>query len=217
MPASPRASARIVALESVRERILQAARDLVAAKGWQGALPFTYHVGVGPVRVHMRVRSDFRYRTIWNVIGTVRGTEFPDQWVVAGNHRDAWVYGAVDPVSGTSMMLEAVHGVGELLKSGWRPRRTIVFASWDAEEQGLIGSTEWTEEHQRETLVSGQAPSAIVMSCSDSRVPPEKIFDQDLGELFTIRVAGNVLDAENIASMEAWVSTPERPASAGNS
>ncbi|HET8667857.1 MAG TPA: M28 family metallopeptidase, partial [Terriglobales bacterium] len=119
-------------------------------RGWQGALPFTYHVGAGPVRVRLLIKSDFRYRTIWNVIGTVRGTQIPEEWVVAGNHRDAWVYGAVDPISGTTMMLEAVHGIGELLKSGWRPKRTIVFASWDAEEQGLIGSTEWAEEHETE-------------------------------------------------------------------
>lgn len=118
--------------------------------GWQGGLPFTYHVGPGPARVKVHIKSDFRLRTIWNVIGTVQGTEFPDQWVMAGNHRDAWVYGAVDPVSGTTMMLETVHGIGELLKTGWRPKRTIVFASWDAEEQGLIGSTEWVEQHEKE-------------------------------------------------------------------
>ncbi|HYH00671.1 MAG TPA: M28 family metallopeptidase [Terriglobales bacterium] len=118
--------------------------------GWQGALPFAYHIGPGPVRVKMRIKSDFRLRTIWNVIGKVRGTEFPEEQVIAGNHRDAWVYGAVDPVSGTTMMLETVHGIGELLKSGWRPKRTIIFASWDAEEQGLIGSTEWVEHHQKE-------------------------------------------------------------------
>src|SRR5207302_3013489 len=76
--------------------------------------------------------------------------EWPDEWVVAGNHRDAWVYGAVDPNSGTAAMLETVHGIGELLKSGWKPRRTIVFGSWDAEEQGLIGSTEWGEQHADE-------------------------------------------------------------------
>jgi N-acetylated-alpha-linked acidic dipeptidase len=113
---------------------------------WQGALPFTYHVGPGPVKVHMRLVQQYKFTTIWNVIGTIRGTAQPDALVVAGNHRDAWVYGAVDPSSGTAAMLEAVHGVGDLLKKGWRPRRTIVFASWDAEEQGLIGSTEYAEQ-----------------------------------------------------------------------
>lgn len=119
-------------------------------RDWQGALPFTYHVGPGPVRVRMRLKQDYAYRTIWNVIGKIKGRELPEQWVIAGNHRDAWVYGAVDPNSGTTSQLEAVHGLGELLRSGWRPRRTIVICSWDAEEQGLIGSTEWVEEHAQE-------------------------------------------------------------------
>jgi N-acetylated-alpha-linked acidic dipeptidase len=113
---------------------------------WQGALSFTYHVGSGPVRVHMKLVQEYSYTTIWNVIGTILGATQPDLLVIAGNHRDAWVYGAVDPNSGTTAMLEAVHGLGELLKSGWRPRRTIVFGSWDAEEQGLIGSTEYAEQ-----------------------------------------------------------------------
>ncbi len=117
---------------------------------WQGALPFTYHVGPGPAKVRMHLKQDYQLRTIWDVIGRIKGTDFPDEWVVAGNHRDAWVYGAVDPNSGTAAMLESVHGLGELLKSGWKPKRTIVIGSWDAEEEGLIGSTEWGEDHARE-------------------------------------------------------------------
>jgi N-acetylated-alpha-linked acidic dipeptidase len=117
---------------------------------WQGALPFTYHVGPGPAKVKIHLKQDYQLRTIWDVIGRVRGTSSPDEWVVAGNHRDAWVYGAVDPNSGTAAMLEAVHGFGELLKSGWKPKRTIVIGSWDAEEEGLIGSTEWGEDHPRD-------------------------------------------------------------------
>jgi N-acetylated-alpha-linked acidic dipeptidase len=116
-------------------------------RDWQGALPFTYHVGPGPVRLKMHVKMNTPYKIIWDVIGTVRGTEFPDEWVIGGNHRDAWVYGAVDPNSGTAAMLEAVHGIGDLLKAGWKPRRTIVICSWDGEEQGMIGSTEWGEQH----------------------------------------------------------------------
>ncbi|HXM60400.1 MAG TPA: M28 family metallopeptidase [Terriglobales bacterium] len=117
---------------------------------WQGALPFTYHLGPGPVKVKMHLKQDYQFRTIWDVIGRVRGSENPDEWVVAGNHRDAWVFGAVDPNSGTAAMLEAVHGLGELLKSGWRPKRTIILGSWDGEEEGLIGSTEWGEQHDSE-------------------------------------------------------------------
>jgi N-acetylated-alpha-linked acidic dipeptidase len=117
---------------------------------WQGALPFTYHVGPGPVRVKIHLKQDYRYWPIWNVVGKIPGAKFPEQWVVLGNHRDAWAYGAVDPNSGTAAMLETVHGLGELLKQGWKPDRTIIFASWDAEEEGLIGSTEWGEEHERD-------------------------------------------------------------------
>src|SRR5277367_2528837 len=116
---------------------------------WQGALPFTYHVGPGPAKVKMHLKQDYQFRIIWDVIGKIPGSS-PDEWVVAGNHRDAWVYGAVDPNSGTAAMLESVHGLGELLKSGWKPKRTIVIGSWDAEEEGLIGSTEWGEDHAHE-------------------------------------------------------------------
>ncbi|HLJ25088.1 MAG TPA: M28 family metallopeptidase [Candidatus Angelobacter sp.] len=119
-------------------------------RDWQGALPFTYHVGPGPVRVKLHLKQDYRYWPIWDVIGKVPGSKYPNQLVVLGNHRDAWVYGAVDPNSGTAAMLEAVRGIGELLKQGWKPDRTIIFSSWDAEEEGLIGSTEWGEEHERD-------------------------------------------------------------------
>jgi N-acetylated-alpha-linked acidic dipeptidase len=123
----------------------------VAPREWQGALPFSYHVGGGGVvKVHMRLKMDFAQRTIWDVVGKITGSELPDEWVVTGSHRDAWVFGAVDPGSGTVAMLEAVHGIGGLLAQGWRPRRTIYFCSWDAEEEGLIGSTEWAEDHAKQ-------------------------------------------------------------------
>ena len=123
----------------------------VAPREWQGALPFSYHIGgVGLIKVHLRLKMDYAERTVWDVIGKIPGTEFPDEWVIAGNHRDAWVFGAVDPGSGTTAMLEAVHGVGVLLAQGWKPRRTLFFGSWDAEEEGLIGSTEWAEEHAKQ-------------------------------------------------------------------
>jgi len=116
-------------------------------QGWQGGLPFRYHLGPGGVKVHVVSKQDYQRRIIWDVIGKIEGSEYPGQTVIAGNHRDAWVYGAVDPNSGTAAMLESVHGIGVLLKQGWRPKRTMIFASWDAEEEGLIGSTEWVEQH----------------------------------------------------------------------
>jgi N-acetylated-alpha-linked acidic dipeptidase len=127
--------------------ILQALKGPGVPQGWQGALPFRYHLGPGGVRVRLVSQQDYQLRTIWDVIGKVKGSEYPDDWVVAGNHRDAWVFGAVDPSSGTASMLEAVHGIGALIHEGWRPKRTLVFCSWDAEEEGLIGSTEWVEQH----------------------------------------------------------------------
>jgi N-acetylated-alpha-linked acidic dipeptidase len=129
--------------------ILQALTGANVPKGWQGALPFSYHIGGSGVSIHLVSDQDYQVRTIWDVIGKIKGSEFPDDWVVVGNHRDAWVYGAVDPNSGTAAMLEAVHGLGALIKTGWKPKRTIVLGSWDAEEEGLIGSTEWTEEHAK--------------------------------------------------------------------
>src|SRR5262249_26856454 len=90
-------------------------------RDWQGALPFTYHVGPGPVKVKLHLKQEYRYFPIWDVIGKIPGARYHDEWVVLGNHRDAWVYGAVDPNSGTAAMLETVHGLGELIKQGWKP------------------------------------------------------------------------------------------------
>jgi N-acetylated-alpha-linked acidic dipeptidase len=133
------------------EPILRALGGAEVPRPWQGALPFNYHVGgTGAVMLHMILKQDYSYTTIWDVTGNIdpdpASPEAPNSWVIAGNHRDAWVYGAVDPNSGTAAMLEAVHGIGVLLKQGWKPRRRILFCSWDAEEEGLIGSTEWAEE-----------------------------------------------------------------------
>ncbi len=166
---------------------------------WQGALPFTYHVGPGPVRVKMHLKQDYQFRTLWDVIGRVRGSEFPDELVVAGNHRDAWVYGAVDPNSGTTAMLETVHGIGELLKSGWKPKRTMVFASWDGEEEGLMGSTEWAEQHESE-LASAVAYFNTDVADSGpkfgaSAVPSLKQFLRDVTKAVPSPKGGTVYEA----------------------
>jgi len=133
--------------------ILQALKGSKVPADWQGGLNFHYHIGTsegpGSVKVHLVSVQDFQRRIIWDVIGKIKGTEFPNNWVVIGNHRDAWVYGAADPSSGTAAMLESVHGFSALLKQGWRPKRTIVFCSWDAEEEGLVGSTEWVEQNEK--------------------------------------------------------------------
>ena len=166
---------------------------------WQGALPFTYHVGPGPAKIRMHLKQDYQLRTIWDVVGKVRGASSPDEWVVAGNHRDAWVYGAVDPNSGTAAMLEAVHGVGELLKSGWKPKRTIVIGSWDAEEEGLIGSTEWGEDHARE-LGNAAAYFNVDVAVSGTKfgasgVPSLKEFIREITKAVPSPPGGTVYDA----------------------
>ena len=166
---------------------------------WQGALPFTYHVGPGPAKLKMHLRQDYQFRTLWDVIGRVPGRDLPQEWVVAGNHRDAWVYGAVDPNSGTAAMLEAVHGVGDLLKSGWRPKRTLIFASWDGEEEGLIGSTEWVEQHEAE-LENAAAYFNMDVAVSGpkfgaSAVPSLKQFLRDVTKVVPSPKGGTVYEA----------------------
>jgi N-acetylated-alpha-linked acidic dipeptidase len=119
----------------------------VAPEEWRGALPVTYHVGPGPARVQMRLKFDWQQRPLYNVIARIDGAVFPDEWIIYGNHHDAWVNGAHDPTSGAAVVLETARAVGELVKSGWKPQRTIIFALWDGEEWGLLGSTEWAEKH----------------------------------------------------------------------
>jgi N-acetylated-alpha-linked acidic dipeptidase len=131
----------------VAKELLTLLRGPVRPRGFQGGLAFAYHVGgTDHVKVHLKTDMDYKERSIWNVVARIDGDAEKDRWVVLGNHRDAWVFGAVDPNSGSSAMLEIARGLGQLLKQGWKPRRTIILGSWDAEEYGLIGSTEFAEE-----------------------------------------------------------------------
>ncbi|MGH9665368.1 MAG: M28 family peptidase, partial [Bryobacteraceae bacterium] len=135
----------------------------VAPESWRGALPFTYHIGPGPATVHLKLDFDWSNRPLNDVIAMIPGADLKDQWVILGNHHDAWVNGASDPGSGASSLLETARALATLRKSGWQPRRTIVFGLWDAEEFGLIGSTEWAEKHQAEL-----EQKAVVYINSDS-------------------------------------------------
>jgi N-acetylated-alpha-linked acidic dipeptidase len=176
--------------------ILQALKGPSVPQSWQGALPFHYHMGPGGEKVHLVSQQDYQRRIIWDVIGKIEGSQEPDAWVVVGNHRDAWVYGAVDPNSGTAAMLEAAHGIGTLLRQGWRPRRTIVFCSWDAEEEGLIGSTEWVEQQGR-TLDHAVAYFNIDVGVSGpdftaSAVPSLKEFVRDIARSVPSPLGGSV-------------------------
>lgn len=195
---------------------------------WQGALPFTYHVGGGPVRVRVHLEQDYKLRPIWNVIGRIRGSQWPTEWVIAGNHRDAWVYGAADPGSGTAALLEAVRGFGALLKTGWRPQRTIVFGSWDAEEQGLMGSTEWAEQHGAE-LANAVAYFNVDIAVtgpnfSAAAVPSLKPFVREVAQAVPSPQGGTVYDAWRVSqqSLEAQrtasaIPATDRTPAAGNS
>ena len=130
--------------------LLQALGGPVAPPDWRGALPFTYHIGPGKTSIRLKVEFDWKMVPAYNVIAKIKGSEFPDQWVIRGNHHDGWNPGANDPISGIAAMMEEAKSIGELAKNGYKPKRTLVYCAWDAEEPGLIGSTEWVEDHLAE-------------------------------------------------------------------
>jgi len=130
--------------------LLGALDGAVVPDAWRGALPITYHFGPGPAKVHLKIESDWSRKTLYDVIAKIRGAKDPDQWILRGNHRDGWVFGADDPLAGHVAMMDEAKAIGALLKQGWKPARTIVYASWDGEEPGLLGSTEWAETHADE-------------------------------------------------------------------
>ncbi|MGH9395814.1 MAG: M28 family metallopeptidase [Terriglobia bacterium] len=130
--------------------LLQALGGPIAPESWRGALSITYHVGPGPAKVHLKVISDWKVRPIHDVIAKIPGAVDPDEWIIRGNHHDAWVNGSEDPISGLTPELEEARSMGELLKEGWKPKRTIIYCAWDGEEPALLGSTEWVEEHADE-------------------------------------------------------------------
>lgn len=170
-----------ISYESARP-ILESLAGPNAPAGWQGGLPLPYHVGPGPVEMRVAIEMNYQIRTIWNVIATIKGEVEPDRWVMVGNHRDAWVYGAVDPSSGTAATLEACRAIGEAVKAGWKPRRTLCYASWDGEEYGLVGSTEWAEHHAKDIDAR-----AVMMLNVD------------------VAVGGPEFDAGGVPSLRDWV------------
>jgi N-acetylated-alpha-linked acidic dipeptidase len=132
------------------EPLLEAIGGPVAPRDWRGGLPITYHIGPGPAKVHLKIFSDWGMKLLYDVIARISGSTDPDEWVIRGNHHDAWVNGAEDPISGMVTVLEEARSMGELLKQGWKPKRTIIYCAWDGEEPGLLGSTEWVETHVEE-------------------------------------------------------------------
>jgi N-acetylated-alpha-linked acidic dipeptidase len=128
--------------------LLAALAGPMAPVDWRGALPIPYRLGAGAAKVHLKVAFNWDTRPLYDVIAKIPGSTFPDEWIIRGNHHDGWVNGAQDPISGMSPELEEARALGELLKQGWQPKRTIIYASWDGEEPGLLGSTEWVETHE---------------------------------------------------------------------
>ncbi|MEP6511068.1 MAG: transferrin receptor-like dimerization domain-containing protein [Dokdonella sp.] len=130
--------------------LLAALAGEVAPANWRGSLPITYHIGPGPAKVHLKIESEWTRKPVYDVIAVMRGAQLPDEWVVRGNHHDGWVFGAWDPLSGNVALMAEAQAIGALVKQGWKPARTLVYASWDGEEPGLLGSTEWAETHADE-------------------------------------------------------------------
>ena len=130
--------------------LLSALAGQVVPEHWRGALPITYHMGPGPAKVHLKVLSNWDRKTIYDVIAMLKGSVYPDQWIIRGNHHDGWVIGAEDPLSGNVALMDEMKAMGDLSKQGWKPKRTLVYASWDGEEPALLGSTEWAETHADE-------------------------------------------------------------------
>ena len=129
------------------EPLLRALGGPVAPQNWRGALPMTYHLGPGPAKVHLKVASNWDMKPVNDVVAKITGSEYPDEWIIRGNHYDGWVYGAEDPIAGANALMEELRGFSELMKQGWKPKRTLIYCLWDGEEEGLLGSTEWGETH----------------------------------------------------------------------
>jgi N-acetylated-alpha-linked acidic dipeptidase len=130
--------------------LLSALDGQVVPEAWRGGLPFTYHIGPGPAKVHLKVINNWQQKPVYDVVAMIKGSEYPDEWIVRGNHHDGWVFGSDDPLTGNVALLNEAQAIGTLVKQGWKPKRTLVYASWDGEEPGLLGSTEWAETHAEE-------------------------------------------------------------------
>ena len=164
----------------------------MAPNEWRGSLPIPYHVGPGPAKVHLKVAFNWDIKPVRDVIAKLPGGSVPDEWIIRGNHHDAWVNGAEDPVSGQADLLEEARALGELLKQGWKPRRTIIYAAWDGEEPMLLGSTEWAEAHAEELR---QHAAVYINSDSNDRGLINLEGSQSL-EQFINGVARDIADPE---------------------
>ena len=180
---------------------LSALKGSVAPESWRGALPITYHIGPGEAEVHLKVESNWNMVSLRDVVAKIPGKDYPGEWIIRGNHYDAWVNGAGDPVSGQVAMLEEAKMFGDLLKTGWRPKRTIIYCAWDGEEEGLFGSTEWVEKHAGELK---QKAVAYINSDGNGRGFLQVGGSHSL-EHFMNQIAAGINDPEkNISVLKRW-------------
>ena len=188
------------------EPLLAALGGRVAPAAWRGGLPLTYHLGPGPAKVHLKVLSDWRQKTLYDVIAKLRGAVEPDRWIMRGNHHDAWVFGATDPLAGQVALMAEAKAIGALVKEGWRPRRTLVYTSWDGEEPGLVGSTEWAELHAFEL----QAKAVIYINSDTNARGYLNIGGTHALQHFVSEAARDVRDPETGSSVLARAVARER-------
>ncbi len=179
--------------------LLAALGGRVAPAAWRGGLPLTYHVGPGPAKVHLKVLSDWTQKTLYDVIATIRGAQEPDRWIIRGNHHDGWVFGATDPLAGQVALMAEAKSIGKMYRDGWRPRRTLVYASWDGEEPGLLGSTEWAETHAAEL----KAKAALYVNSDTNARGYVDVSGSHALQRFASEAARDVKDPETGASVLA--------------
>jgi N-acetylated-alpha-linked acidic dipeptidase len=182
------------------EQFLSALEGRVVPPDWRGGLAMTYHVGgTDAVKARLVVKSEWSLKTLYDVVAVMKGSELPDQWVLRGNHHDGWVFGATDPLSGLVAMMAEAKAIGQLVKSGWRPKRTLVYLSWDGEEPMLLGSTEWAETHAAELK-----KKALVYINSDSNARGFlNVGGSHSLESYVARVATDVVDPQTGVSVDA--------------
>jgi N-acetylated-alpha-linked acidic dipeptidase len=186
--------------------LLEAMGGPVAPAGWRGSLPLTYHLGPGPAKVRLKLEFDWQLQPAYDVIAKLPGDTYPDEWILRGNHHDAWVHGANDPISGMVAVMEEARVVGELAQSGWRPKRTLVYCAWGAEEPGLLGSTEWVETHEAElrdkaiAYINTDGTGRGFLSAGGSHTL-ERFFGQITEEIKDPQTGVSLLARRNAASM----------------
>lgn len=182
------------------EKFLGALEGNVVPANWRGSIPITYHVGgTDAAKAHMVVKSEWSLKTIYNVVAKMEGSQYPDQWVLRGNHHDGWVFGASDPISGHIAMMAEAKAIGELARTGWKPKRTLVYLSWDAEEPMLLGSTEWAETHAAELKQKG----LVYINTDGNGRGFLGVDGNHAYQNFVAKVAADVLDPQTGVSVDA--------------